>query len=49
MRQRRCQANLTLREMARRLQWSATYVSYLERGLRDWSASRMALYEAALE
>lgn len=49
MRQRRERAKLSLREVARRLGYSAPYVSQLERGLRTWSDDKLSAYLAALQ
>ena len=39
---------LSLREVARRLRWSATYVSDLERGHKLWTTAKQTRYLAAL-
>ena len=41
MREARLRAGLTLREMARRMKYSAPYLSDLERGRRGWTEARI--------
>lgn len=48
-RQKREQAGLTGREVAKRMGISAVYLSDLERGNRGWSWRRLQQFEAALE
>ena len=47
MREVRNAKKLSLREVARRLRWSAPYVSDLERGKRLWTTDRQNKYLAA--
>jgi predicted transcriptional regulator len=48
MREARKQQRVTLREMARRLKWSAPYVSDLELGRRTWTQAKAERYRDAL-
>ena len=48
MRLARARANLSLREVARRLNWSPAYVFDLELGHRNWTEWRIYLYNKAL-
>ena len=48
MRKLRIAQSVSLRAHARKLKWSAPYVSDLELGRRGWSENRVALYIAAL-
>lgn len=48
MRKLREAADLTLREVARRLEFSAAYISDLELGRRDWSEGLIKAYRNAL-
>ena len=48
LREARKKRGLSLREMARRCKWSASYVSDLELGKRIWTASKHRRYEKAL-
>jgi transcriptional regulator with XRE-family HTH domain len=48
MRERRKEKQISLREAARRLGWSAAYVSDLERGFRVWNEKKMTKYCEAL-
>lgn len=48
MRALRKSAGLSLREVARRLDFSAAYISDLELGRRDWSEKLIKIYEKAL-
>ena len=49
MRQARMKKELSLREMARRLNCSAMFLSDLENGKRNWTNSWLTLYEECLE
>jgi transcriptional regulator with XRE-family HTH domain len=40
--------NVSLREMARRLNFSAPYISDLEHGNRNWTDKKIADYQSAL-
>ena len=48
MRQGRLKAKISLREMARRLEYSAPFVSDLELGRRNWTKELEAKYAAIL-
>ena len=47
-RQLRYEHHLSLREVARRLGWSAAYVSDLERGRRGWKPETAKKYERVI-
>lgn len=47
-RQRRLKADISLREMARRLHLSAAYLSDLELGRRGWNERLMKRYDKSL-
>lgn len=49
MREVRETRGLSLREVARRLKWSAPYVSDLEHGKRLWTTRKQNKYLAALK
>lgn len=49
MRQIRLKAGVAVREMARRLDVSAPYVSDLELGRRGWNSGLIERYKAALK
>lgn len=48
MRQKRLQKEITLREMARRLNCSAPYLVDLELGRRNWSLAWITTYNAEI-
>lgn len=48
MRKLRLQSKLSLREVARRLEFSAAYLSDLEQGKRNWSEKKIFDYRKAL-
>jgi predicted transcriptional regulator len=47
-RQERQRRGISLREIARRMQFSPAYISDLERGLRNWQMETIKRYEKAL-
>lgn len=49
MRQSRMDHRLSVRELARRIGWSAAYVSDLERGLRTWTEEKKIRYWKGLK
>ena len=49
MRERRMKAGISLRELARRIKWSAAYVSSLELGQRMWTDSKLQRYAKGLK
>ena len=48
MRAKREVVGISLRELARRIKWSATYVSDLELGRKVWTERKRARYEKGL-
>jgi transcriptional regulator with XRE-family HTH domain len=48
MRARREKTGISLRELARRIKWSATYVSDLELGHKVWTEQKRTRYERGL-
>lgn len=48
MRKSRIKANVSLRDMAKRMDISAPYLSDLELGRRDWTEEKIALFKKAL-
>lgn len=48
MRNARLHFGFTLREMARRLKWSAAYVSDLEKGRRGWTEEKVERWKEVL-
>ena len=49
MRSIRKKSGVSLREVARRMEFSAAYVSDLERGRQNWSEEKAARFLKALE
>ena len=49
MRSRREQAGISLRELARRVEWSAAYVSDLELGRKVWTDRKLKRYVKGLQ
>lgn len=48
MRKARIKANVSLRDMAKRMDISAPYLSDLELGRRDWTEEKIALFKRQL-
>lgn len=49
MKQERQQTGLTLREVARRMGFTAAYISDLELGRRGWNDAKVKAYRIALQ